>query len=526
MYKRRGGQVSMLESPEMFGGLPLDPKNEWIRLSRMIPWQAFEERYANNFRSATGQPACPARMALGALILKERNRFSDEDVVKHLAMNPYFQYFIGLREYRYEAPFDASMMTRFRQRISPEMLKWVNDQIIEGVSDTDKHDDSDKGEQDGSGTDAAHGSAPEASGRHNGEGFSEINASGASGNVETTNAPQPVNAGTLILDATCAPQDIRFPTDASLLNEGRENLEEIIDILHGAGMFDGKKPRTYRERARKEYNGFSKSRKKSHKMIRGIIRKMLGYIRRDLGYIYSARDAHPNCLEETLPPGKLERLAAVMLLYNQQKTMYDTRTHRIPDRIVSLGQYWVRPIVRGKQRADVEFGAKVAMSVVDGFLRVEDMRWDAFNEGTTLKESVERYRNRNGHYPERILADTIYRTRENLQYCKERGIRMSGPRLGRRPKDEAAYRAERRQEWKESGERGEIERNFGVGKRRYSLGRLTTKLKHTSEVAVHVCVLTMNLWRKLRFLLCRFFYALLSCVDSWQHWGLKVCSAE
>lgn len=86
--------------------------------------------------------------------------------------------------------------------------------------------------------------------------------------------------------------------------------------------------------------------------------------------------------------------------------------------------------MRGKQNADVEFGAKVEMSVVDGYLRVEDMRWDAYSESTTLQESVEAYRRAYGHYPARVLADTIFRTHENLRYCKEQGIRMSGPRLG------------------------------------------------------------------------------------------------
>jgi hypothetical protein len=82
----------------------------------------------------------------------------------------------------------------------------------------------------------------------------------------------------------------------------------------------------------------------------------------------------------------------------------------------------------------VEFGAKVAISVVDGFALMEKTSWDSFNEGTTLIESVERYVERFGYYPEAILADKIYRTRENLQYCKDHGIRMSGPKLGRPPK--------------------------------------------------------------------------------------------
>lgn len=195
----------------------------------------------------------------------------------------------------------------------------------------------------------------------------------------------------------------------------------------------------------------------------------------------------------------------ILMLYDQQKEMYNSRTRRVADRIVSLSQHWVRPIVRGKQNAEVEFGAKVEMSVANGYLRIEDMRWDAFNESTTLPASVESYRRANGHYPERVLADKIFRTRENLSYCKERVIRMSGQKLGRRTADDAAYREEKRIEWQESGECSEIERDFGVAKRRYTLGSVMTKLKHTSEVSVHVTILVMNLWRKLRLLFCRFF---------------------
>ena len=88
--------------------------------------------------------------------------------------------------------------------------------------------------------------------------------------------------------------------------------------------------------------------------------------------------------------------------------------HRVDNRIVGLPQPLVRPIVQGKQNADVEFGAKVVMSDVNGFLRVEELRWDAFNEGTTFQNSVENYRKAYGHYPERVLADTIFRTRENM----------------------------------------------------------------------------------------------------------------
>ena len=157
------------------------------------------------------------------------------------------------------------------------------------------------------------------------------------------------------------------------------------------------------------------------------MRQQLGYLRRNLKMIH----ATDKKLREELSAKLQERLSVVEVLYAQQKEMFEKGTHRIDERIASLSQPWVRPIVRGKQTAPVEFGAKVEMRVVNGYLRIENLRWDAFSEGTPLQTSVESYRRCFGHYPARVLADTIFRTRENLRYCKERDIHISGPRLGK-----------------------------------------------------------------------------------------------
>ncbi len=486
MYKRHTGQVSMLESPEMFGSLPLDPNNDWIKLSKLVPWREFDVKYADNFRSKKGQRAIDSRMALGALLIKPAYKaLSDEDITKEIAMNPYLQYFLGMHEYRYECPFDPSMMTRFRQRITSEMLAWVNDQIIGRKAEQDKHDDDDSSR--------TGGQADESKGDKSAE---------------------KENEGTIILDATCTPQNIRFPTDASLLNEAREKAEEIIDNLHEMGLTEGKKPRTYREKARRKYNSFSKSRKKTVNAIRTTIRQQLGYLNRDLRIIDDYERRHPGCLQK-LPGRKQKLLQVIRTLYSQQEYMYQTGTHKVAGRIVSISQDWVRPIVRGKQTADVEFGAKVEMSVAYGFLRIEDLRWDAYNESTTLQQSVEAYRKAYGHYPARVLADTIFRTRENLKYCKDHGIHMNGPKLGKPFADPAEAKKHKKLEWLESGERGEIERNFGVGKRRYSLDCIVTKLKETSEVMIHSIVVFMNLRKRLRLLLRSFFSWLRMTIQNW-----------
>ncbi|HHX20278.1 MAG TPA: transposase, partial [Clostridiales bacterium] len=87
--------------------------------------------------------------------------------------------------------------------------------------------------------------------------------------------------------------------------------------------------------------------------------------------------------------------------------------------------------------------------------------------------------------------------------------RMSGPKLGRPPKDKALYRQQLLEERLESGERSAIESSFGVGKRRYSLNLVMERLQETSEVAIRVSILTMNLWKRLRALLFALFQRML-----------------
>jgi len=494
MYKRKSNQISVFDDPAMFGGIALNPENEWVKMSKIIPWWAFEEKYAEQFPSNTGQPADSLRMALGSQIIKETYKFSDEMTVAHITMNPYLQYFVGLAEYTQTEPFHPSMMTRFRERLGPEIVQEVNDVIIgrktveDVLAKADGHDDlDDKDNHDDPGMKSGGGTTEDS----------------VEGSKETQQ--EEANSGTLILDATCAPQAIRFPTDTSLLDEARRNTERIIDSFHKAGLTDGKKPRIHRIKAKKLYNGFSKSRKKTRRSIRTCKRQQLNFLRRNLKAIDAVIGKHPKEWKKALTQWELERLAVIRTLYDQQRTMYETNTNRIDDRIVSLSQSWVRPIKRGKQNADTEFGAKVEMSDIDGYLRIEHLSWDAFNECTTLQDSVEGYRKAYGHYPERVLADTIFRTRENLKYCKEHGIHLNGPRLGKPSKDPTIRKQELHQEWLESGERGDIERRFGIGKRCYSLGRVTAKLRITSEVMIHLSVLTLNLRKRLRLLLRLFF---------------------
>ena len=215
---------------------------------------------------------------------------SDIETVEIIAEHPYLQFFIGMHSFSDRAPFDASTMTLFRKRLTPEILNEINRMIVEASRSDDASGDS----------------------------------GSPSGPVsETKPVPEPENQGTLILDATCAPADIHFPTDVSLLSESREKLEELIDYLHDGT--NGDKPRTYRQIARKAYLRFVRNRKPRYKQIRKAIRQQLAFVRRDMNLV-------GDLLKQTsreLNPKQEQYWQTIQELYRQQKQMYERKIHKI-----------------------------------------------------------------------------------------------------------------------------------------------------------------------------------------------------
>ena len=463
MYRYSNGQISLADFKQPVG-MNLKEDNRWVKKAQTIPWLEIEHRYAALFTNRKGNVAKPLRLALGACIIQAEYGYSDEETALQIQENPYLQYFCGYPGYDDEKlPFDPSLMVYFRKRLTPEVLGEINEMILRDAKarqskeiKSEDHDDSD-------------------------------HDSGQDG-----------NSGTMIVDATCAPSNIRYPQDVSLLNEARENAEKLLDVLHDPT--DGKKPRTYRKRARKDYLKYTRCRKHTAKMTRKAIGKQLAYLRRDLDAIDGKLS-----LGKSLTTRQMERLDTICTIYEQQKYMYDNHTHSVPDRIVSVSQPFVRPIVRGKAGKPVEFGAKLDISVVDGWTRLECCSFDAYNEAGNLQEMVERFREREGHYPSRILADKIYRNRENLNYCKAYGIRLSGPALGRPKKGEIRDKA---QDYRDECERVEVERRFSLAKRKCGMGLITAKLRETAAHVIAMSILVLNLrkiqcaiWHLLMYLL-------------------------
>ena len=138
--------------------------------------------------------------------------------------------------------------------------------------------------------------------------------------------------------------------------------------------------------------------------------------------------------------------------------------------------------------------------------------FEAYNESTCLTEAVERFKERTGYYPKRVLADQIYRTRENRSYCKEHGIRLSGPKLGR---PSATAKVDKKQEYQDNTDRIEVERRFSLSKRCYGMSCITTKLEETQLTSIALSVFVTNLFRIQRRILC----ALLYLFRFWCDWS-------
>jgi IS5 family transposase len=92
--------------------------------------------------------------------------------------------------------------------------------------------------------------------------------------------------------------------------------------------------------------------------------------------------------------------------------MYENNIHRCNDRIVNIHKPYVRPIVRGKQKSKVEIGAKLGLSLSNGFSRLDTISWDAYNESFDLKKSVESYNKLHVHYSDLVQVDQIYATKK------------------------------------------------------------------------------------------------------------------
>lgn len=447
---------------------PFDQKltknNRWVQLSSLIPWDEVVRMYDNQFQSKEGRPPINGRLVIAAVIIKHTLNITDRETILQIRENMFMQYFLGYSSFTNEAPFDASLFVDIRERLNINIMNKITALIVKHNVDsfeiiTEK--ESEKNQDDDS-------------------------------NDATLEEAQAKPKGTLLMDATVCPQNITYPTDLKVLNAARIKSEKIIDLLYNKELHGETKVRTYRENARKDFLNTARKKKKSMIEITQANKKQLSYLQRNLGHIKTLLEAYQtNGFQAPLKEKYLQYLDTLKTVNEQQSQKYLQDNHKIENRIVNIHQPHVRPIVRGKEGVKTEFGSKLQVSLVNGFSFIDKLSWDNFNESCELKSSVTNYKVKFGHYPERILADQIYCTRENRKWLKEKGITLVAKPLGRPAKEAVPIHIS-------PGERNPIEGKFGQAKVGYGMNNILAKLKETSESWIASINLVLNLVRLMK----------------------------
>lgn len=425
--KRTG---NLFEELLPFGG-KLNLKNRWIKLHDLIPWEELETIYRKYF-SRLGRPGKDSQLINGLLIVKHVTVMSDEEVVACFLENPYVQYFCGYDQFVTNQEIEASTVTRMRKRLGTEYFKRFEAEIL-GILRERKI----------------------------------------------------IKSQEQMVDATVFPANISYPTDTGLIEGVRVWVVEIIKRMRIAGRVK-KKIRTYCRKARAVYLRFQKKRKKTKREIRRARKQLLQFTVRNIKQLKRLlREV------EGIPAGTLKkikiRLKVAERIYRQQLAMLQGDLQRIEDRIVSFHRPQIRPMVRGKNGKEVEFGPKASVSAVDGYLFLDKFSTEAYHEGVVLDESITRHEERFGQKPEVIITDKIYGSRENRERLAKAGIKASFVSLGRKSKMSKEHEFWVR---KKQRKRNAIEGKIGTVKQYYGLERLRYK---DEELNIRLGLLAMNL---------------------------------
>lgn len=463
---------------DMFSGTGIYPlenlskENRWVKLADALDWKHIEAEY-NKRLSNQSRGACnkPARMVIGAMLIKHTLCCSDEVTVVSIQENPYMQYLVGLKYFQEAPVFSPELFVTLRKRIDD---KFFNDIMLSIHKDCIKKSGTSESEH------------------------SDKSDSETSGNSHPSASSPVTHKGKMKIDATCTDAEMRYPTDINILEDSSREIERLAQkVSSKAGIA---KPRSCRGEARSCFVRYMKKKHKGKKLIRETKKLLLHLLSKDVHGFINLLGRLGTDILSCLNHRDLSNFSAVRKAYEQQKYMFDHDVCSCLDRIVSIFQSHVRPIVRGKAGRKTEYGAKIGVSVVNGFTYIDHLSWDAYNEGSDLMLQIMTYKERFGYYPQEVQADKIYLNKENRKLLKKWGIICHCPPLGRPKKNPDPEEEKLRR--KASGERNGVEATFGTAKRVYRANNIRAKLKETARTWIAACFFAKNLKKFLMGLLC------------------------
>jgi hypothetical protein len=294
---------------------------------------------------------------------------------------------------------------------------------------------------------------------------------------------------TFYTDATCYESEMRYPTDQKLLWECCEKAYSIMCIV--CQRLEIHRPRTKYLDVEKANMGYVKQRKHSKSQQRKLTRRLIHLLGKILEEIRKMVREHDD--EEVLTVREKSTMDIITKVYRQQKNHFNSNDPResIPDRIVSISKPYVRPIVRGKEVKNVEFGAKCNNILVDGISFIEKLSFNAFSEGTRLEHCIKMHKRLFKVDAKKIGGDTGYAGTANRDLCRKLDIQTSFVKRGR-PSAEKKEKDFVRQELARVRATA-MEGSFGTQKEHYAMRRIKARKKKTEILYIFFGIHTANL---------------------------------
>ena len=286
-----------------------------------------------------------------------------------------------------------------------------------------------------------------------------------------------------MMDATVYESNIRYPTDAKLLWESIVKVYQIHWQKRKLLKLRGS--RSNYQKHKSSYLGYQRNRRKSKRKDKKLRRQLLKYLLRLLNGLEDLQVKH----QFNLSYKERKLINNVNTIYAQQHELLYGNRENVKQRIVSLHKPHVRPIIRGKEVKQVEFGAKVHKVQVAGLSFIEHLSYDNFNEGTRLKPSVAFHQKYFGRCSQ-LGADAIYATNENRRYCNSLGIATSFLAKGKQGKLQEQKSAMR--SVLSSVRSTVLEGSFGNEKNHYLMGKIKAKTQATEIAWIFFGMLTAN----------------------------------
>jgi len=293
---------------------------------------------------------------------------------------------------------------------------------------------------------------------------------------------------TMFTDATCYESEMRYPTDQKLL---WECVEKGYDLMCKASRQLGiHRPRTKSLDVEKANLTYRKQRKHNKTQTRRIARRLLDLLGKVLREIRKMDREHEAA--KLFTDREKQTIDIITKAYRQQCNHFQSGDAResIPNRIVSVSKPYVRPIVRGKETKNVEFGAKCNNILVDGISFIEKLSFNAFNEGARLPHCIKMHRRLFGMDAKKIGGDTSYAGTANRDLCKELKIQTSFVKRGK-PFKEMNEKDFVRQELARVRATA-MEGSFGTQKEHYSMRRIKARRKETEILYIFFGIHTAN----------------------------------